>query len=193
MTTRALLICRPSLVTVTTLPPHDGLTATESCGVAALLLSDAGWLVEFMVRLRVRLTPLLPAPSVQSTLQVRLPLETEVVILAGVPFCAVTTRRLALSMSSVQDMDWASASVAVKLNVTEEVLKVALSAGEFRATAGAAVSTSKVLVWLVPVLFAMSVHCMFHRWLPAAMPLTVKVVAGPVGVVALVMLSVPSR
>jgi hypothetical protein len=51
-----------------------------------------------------------------------------------------------------------SVSVVVKLKLIVEELEIVRLAGLLRVTVGAAVSTVKFQVWLVPVLLALSLH-----------------------------------
>jgi hypothetical protein len=66
------------------------------------------------------------------------------------------------SMNMEQFMKADSVSVVVKVKLTDEELEVDRLTGVLRVTDGAAVSTVKFQVWLVPVLLALSLHLTYQ-------------------------------
>jgi hypothetical protein len=66
------------------------------------------------------------------------------------------------SRNNEQLMNLDSVSVVVKLKLIVEELEIVRLAGLLRVTAGAAVSTVKFQVWLVPVLLALSLHLTYQ-------------------------------
>ena len=66
------------------------------------------------------------------------------------------------SRNNEQLMNADSVSVVVKLKLIVEELEIVRLAGLLRVTVGAAVSTVKFQVWLVPVLLMLSLHLTYQ-------------------------------
>jgi hypothetical protein len=66
------------------------------------------------------------------------------------------------SMNREQFRNEDNVSVVVKVKLTDEELEVERLTGVLRVTDGAAVSTVKFQVWLVPVLLALSLHLTYQ-------------------------------
>ena len=68
-----------------------------------------------------------------------------------------------LSMNREQFMKVDRVSVALNVKLTDDELEIVRLTGELSVTVGAAVSTVKFQVWLVPVLLALSLHLTYQE------------------------------